>query len=544
MRIERSDHRPGSPFRVLFLLALLAGAIQARDIKPSEATLAVVDALVWTGNPLQPRAQAVAVSGDRILAVGSNDEIRKLLRPATTVIEGNGRTVLPGLIDAHFHILDLPVAEQSVNLRFVVSKEQFADRVARQVAGAEPGAWIFGEGWDARKWGGELPSREWIDRVSPRNPVWLTAHLGAAGLANSAALRALGIDRSANEPPPGAIVRDPKGEPTGLIRGGPMWLVDDFFAERDREKAERNTARLMNELARIGLTSVHHTGSWAELLLLRKMHNSGKLRTRVYAGVQFQHWTRLRDYVAAHGRGDSWLHWGGLKIYQMGWSDKPHTVRDGRLDRYAVEPTADEAYEMFAGATRAGLQIMVHAGGYRVLKMFELVHDREHPKDPRFRIEHAHDIPSDWIALYTKAEVIASAQPPLLAHFDVRTRAGAAPPRHLFPCRELIEAGVKIAFGTDAVTASPLTSPFASIQMALERPGPDGSRITLEECLRAYTRDAAYAEFAETEKGAVEPGKLADLVLLDRDLFAIPVSRLSETKVRCTIIGGEVIFRE
>ena len=196
---------------------------------------------------------------------------------------------------------------------------------------------------------------------------------------------------------------------------------------------------------------------------------------------------------------------------------------------------------MFAGASRAGLQIMAHAGGYAVLKFYERIQQELHLPDLRHRIEHAHDVPPDWIALYAKAGVIASVQPPLLSHFDTRIKSGATPPAHLFPCRQLLEAGVKITFGTDALTASPLTSPLESIQMALERAGPDGRRITLEEALRAYTLDAAYAEFREKEKGSIEPGKLADLVLLDRNLFASRIADLHLARVRMTILDGRIV---
>jgi hypothetical protein len=164
------------------------------------------------------------------------------------------------------------------------------------------------------------------------------------------------------------------------------------------------------------------------------------------------------------------------------------------------------------------------------IRIYERIHDEMHLPDSRFRIEHAHDVPPDRILLYAKAGVIASIQPPLLSHIDIRTANGAPAPQNLFPCMRLLDAGVKIVMGTDAIGASPLTSIFEVIQTALTRPGPDGRVLTLEQCLRAYTLDAAYAEFGEKEKGSIEPGKLADLVLLDRDIFSSPVSTLDQTK--------------
>ncbi len=321
-----------------------------------------------------------------------------------------------------------------------------------------------------------------------------------------------------------------------------MSLMDRVFADKAFESAAREAEATMGRLAALGVTSVHHTGNWQELLVFQRLHRTGRLKTRIYAGVPLPAWVRMRDYVASHGRGDDWLHWGALKLFKMTWTAEPATDRGGRRDRWAVQPSADEVYGWFAGATRAGLQTTVHAGGLEILQIYERIQRELKPKDPRFRIEHAHDLPPDWIALYASAGVIASVQPPLLAPIDDRTRAGAAPPRHLFPCRELLDAGVKIVLGTDAITASPLTSPFEVMAEAVERPGPDGRRLTLEQALVAYTRDAAYAEFSEGVKGTLEAGKLADLVLLDRDIFAAPAAELRRTRVRLTVIDGRIAY--
>jgi predicted amidohydrolase YtcJ len=508
-----------------------------------EATLAILNGRVWTADPGRPRAEAVAVAGDRILLVGSNDEIRALSGPSTTVVDAQGHTVLPGLIDAHFHILDLVERRGPPGLEFVASRREFVQDVAEAVAAAPPGSWVVGVGWDERKWGGALPSRAWIDPVTPRNPVWLIRKEGGAGLANSLALAAAGIEGARLELPPSGVVRDRSGAATGLLRGGAMRLVDAVLAAPERARAEASAIEVAQSLLRLGVTSVHHSGNWKELLVLDGLRRQGRLGVRVYAAVPLPAWERLRDFVAERGRGDPWLHWGGLKLFAHMWTTQPHAVRNGRLDRYAVQPTAEEAYAWFAGASRAGLQIMVHAGGIEHLRFFDRARSELHLADPRFRIEHAHDVAPDERALYAKAGVIASVQPVLLWHVDRSTEAGAPPPRHLFPCRELLDAGVRIAFGTDAITASRLTSPFRSIRIALERPGPDGRTLTLEQCLRAHTTDAAFAEFAEADKGTLEPGKLADVVVLDRDLFATHPKALDATEVTATVVGGQVAYR-
>ncbi|HSQ79210.1 MAG TPA: amidohydrolase family protein, partial [Candidatus Bathyarchaeia archaeon] len=297
----------------------------------------------------------------------------------------------------------------------------------------------------------------------------------------------------------------------------------------------------MAKLSALGVTSVHHTGNWLELLVFQELRRKERLKVRIYAGVPMPSWIRLKDYVEAHGRGDDWLHWGALKLFRAIWTDAPATDASGRRDRWAVLPSAAEVAGWFAGAARAGLQAMVHAGGYEVLKICDRIARDIRPADPRFRIEHAHDLPPDQIALYASAGVIASVQPPLLAHFDEKTWAGAAPPDHLFPCRDLLEAGVHIALGTDAITASPLLSPFEVLAEAIERPGPDGRRLSLEQALAAYTRDAAFAEFGETVKGTIKAGKLADLVLADGEIFGMSAQELRRTKVRLTVLDGRIV---
>ena len=526
----------------LGLHSLIAGTAAAAA-PAGEATLAILNARVWTADPRRPRAEAMAVAGDRILFVGSNDEIRALAKPSTSVIDAQGHTVLPGLIDAHFHILNLVEREAPLGLWFVASRSELVKQVAEAAATAPPGSWVLGEGWDERKWGGVLPSRAWIDTVTPRNPAWLIRSGGGAGLANSLALAAAGIEGARVEPPPNGVVRDRLGAATGLLRGGAMRLVDAVLVAPERARAEGDAIGVAESLLRLGVTSVHHSGNWKELLVLDGLRQQGRLRVRVYAAVPLPAWERLRDFVAERGRGDEWLHWGGLKLFQHRWTTQPHSVRNGRLDRYEVQPTAEEAYAWFAGASRAGLQIMVHAGGIEHLRFFDRVRTELDLADPRFRIEHAHDIGPAELALYAKAAVIASVQPTLLWHIDRATEAGAPPRRHLFPCRDLIDSGVRIALGTDAITASPLTSPFRSIRLALERPGPDGRTLTLEQCLRAHTADAAFAEFAEAEKGTLEPGKLADVVVLDRDLFASHTEALDATEVTVTVVGGQVAYR-
>jgi hypothetical protein len=341
--------------------------------------------------------------------------------------------------------------------------------------------------------------------------VWLTSQSGDIGIANTLALRKSGMAQS---------------NPGGLIRGGPMWRIEEALIESTRDRDEARIQAATDQLLRAGVTSIHHNNSWHQLILFRRMKADGKLRMRIYACPSFPGELRLKEFIDEHGRGDEWLHWGGLKAY-------------GAID-------GDRYYRWISNASRAGLQVMTHVGSEGELRTLLAIYDRVQKEqrlhDPRFRIEHAHDMPPDVIARIAELGVIVSWQPPLLAHFDARTAAGQPRPQNLFNCRALLDSGVRIAFGTDGNLWRSIVGPIESIQMALQRPGPDGRRITLDEALRAYTREAAYAEFADHEKGTLEPGKLADFVLLDRDLSRTPVHRFSEVQVKLTVIGGRVAF--
>ena len=500
--------RAGGVCAATVFLATMAAAA-------SDVSIAVVNARVWTGDARRPWAEAVAASGDRIVAVGSNAEIRALSGASTRVVDGRGGMLTPGFIDSHIHlfVFDRSTPFPPIFMQFLRSRQDVADRIAAYAAKLPKGAWILGDGWTDAVWGGQLPSREWLDRLAPDHPVWLTNGDGDIGIANSAALRAAGIAAG--------------GEASGVIRGGPMWRIDAAIIERTRERDDHVVEEGIAKLIRAGVTSVHHNNSWQDFLILQRLHQAGRLRLRVYASPPLPGWQRLRDYIAAYGRGDDWLHWGGVKGYGV--------------------ITAERYYRWVAGASQAGLQVMVHTGANDELRtllgVFERVRREQNLRDPRFRVEHAHDMPADAIPRMAQAGAIASWQPPLLAHEDQRTAAGQPAPKNLFPCRALLSAGVKIAFGTDSSPwISGVIAPVEALEMALERAAPDGTRITLDEALRAFTLDAAYAEFAEKEKGSLEVGKLADFVLFDRDFSRGPAHGISASKVRMTVIGGRVAF--
>jgi predicted amidohydrolase YtcJ len=479
------------------------------------ATLAVINARVWTGDAARPLAEAMLVSAERIIAVGSNDQIRKAISPATRVIHAGGASVTPGFIDAHLHIFRYRESRHPpLFLRFKRSRAEFVRAVADHAAALPKGTWILGYDWHESGFKGEMPSRSWIDRITRDHPVWLKRIDGDMALANAVALHLAGIESR-----------------TGLIRGGEMWRIEAALIKWNSERARRShpdepslsgtgneddsrvVERILSRLPALGITSVHHSGGWGDLLLLKQIRDTGRLPVRVYACPQLNAWIRLRDYVNEFGNGDNWLRWDCLKGF-------------GAM-------SAANCHEWISGAARSGLQVMVHVapepGLSGLLDIYERISREQKLSDARFRVEHAHALSADVIARFARMGVIASVQPPLLARFDAPGRV------FVYPWGALRAAGVRMAFGTDSVASSgSVVSPLAAMQMALERP----VGLSLDEALKAYTIHAAYAGFAEKQTGSLEPGKLADFVVFDRELKP----DLRNARVRLTVAGGRVQY--
>jgi predicted amidohydrolase YtcJ len=527
---------------------------------PAPASLVVVNARVWTGDPARPEAQALAVRGGRIAAVGTDAEIRRLAGPETRVVDAAGGMLVPGFIDTHVHFIDGGFRLASVQLRDARTPREFVARIRDFARTVPPGTWITGGDWDHEQWGGELPRAEWIDSVTPHHPVWVNRLDGHMALANTAALRAAGVTRKTPEVAGGSIVRGANGEPAGVFKDNAMGVVDRVVPTPSDEMNDRALDAAMRHVAAQGVTSVHNMGSWSDLAAFRRAHAAGRLRTRVYAAVPLPTWERLRDTVTARGRGDAWLRIGGLKGFVDG-SLGSHTAAfhqpftDTPGDRGLLVSDPDSLYRWTSGADRAGLHVLVHAIGDRAiglqLNVFDRVARENGARDRRFRIEHAQHVAPRDMARFAALGVIPSMQP-YHAIDDGRWAEKVIGPERIrttYAFRSLVDAGARLAFGSDWFVAPP--TPLEGIYAAVTRRTLDGrnpggwvpeQKITVEEALRAYTRDAAYASFEEEEKGVLAPGKLADFVLLDRDLRAIPPETIRDAKVRLTVVDGRVVF--
>jgi predicted amidohydrolase YtcJ len=538
-------------------LALSTGCAMTRPATPS---LAIVNARVWTADPSRPWADAVAVTGDRITAVGSSAEIRKLATSSTRVVDAQGRMLLPGFIDSHIHFVSGGFGLTSVQLRHARTPDEFVRRIKEYAATLPAGAWMTEGGWDNNNWGPELPTRHWIDSVTPNTPVWLSRVDGHMALANSAALRAAGVTRATPDVEGGTIVRDAQGEPTGILKDNASSLVDRVVPQPLPQQDDAALTAAMRYVAEQGVTSVVNMGSWNDLAVFDRAHDDGRLKTRIYAAVPLSTWKRLRDTVAARGRGDLWLQIGGLKGFVDG-SLGSHTAKmlagftDAPNDRGLWVTPPDSLYAWTKGADSAGLHVMVHAIGDEanrtMLGIFERVMKEHGPRDRRFRVEHAQHLAAADIPRFGQLGVIPSMQP-YHAIDDGRWAdrvLGRERNKGTYAFRTLLDTRAMLAFGSDWFVAppTPLEGIYGAVtRRTLDDANPDGwvpeQKISVEEALRAYTTGAAYAQYAEKEKGMLARGMLADMVLIDRDLTRIPAVTLRDARVDMTVVGGEVVF--
>ena len=542
------------------LWPLACGLLWSCDMNqpPTDTSLVIVNARVWTGDSARPWAEGIAVNGDTIVAVGSSAELRKL--GAARVVDAKGGMVTPGFIDAHVHFVSGGFRLSSVQLRDAKTPEEFVRRIREFAATVPAGTWITGGDWDHEQWGGRLPERAWIDSITPDHPVWVNRLDGHMALANSAALKAANVTAATRDVEGGAIVRGNGREPTGILKDNAQALVDRVVPEAPEVLQDRALDTAMTYVASHGVTSVHNMGSWWELGIFERARAANRLRTRIYAAVPLSTWERLRDTVQARGTGDEWLRIGALKGFVDG-SLGSHTAAmlepftDAPNDRGLFVNTPENLYQWTSGADKAQLHVMIHAIGDRAIRTLLDTYDRvateNGPRDRRFRMEHAQHIAPADLPRFAKLGVIASMQP-YHAIDDGRWADRVIGPERAkgtYAFRSLIDSGATLAFGSDWFVAppTPLEGIYAAVtRRTLDDRNPDGwvpeQKISVEEALRAYTIGSARASFEETRKGSLVRGKLADLVLIDRDLTKIAPESIRDARITMTVVGGRVVY--
>jgi hypothetical protein len=526
----------------------------------SAPTLAVVNARVWTGDDKRPWADALAVTNDRISLVGTSAAVKKLVTPATRVVDAQGMMVVPGFIDSHVHFIAGGFGLASVQLRDAKTPAEFIRRIKAYAATIPAGTWITEGNWDHEQWGGELPRRDWIDSVTPNNPVWINRLDGHMGLANSLALRAAKVDATTADVTGGTIVRGADRSPTGILKDNAQSLVDRAVPEPTPAQVDRAVDAAMSYLAGNGVTSVHNMGTFDDLTAFQRAERTHRMKTRIYAVVPLASWKQLAAMVTTHGRGNEWLHIGGLKGFVDG-SLGSHTAAmlqpftDAPNDTGLFVNTPEHLYEWTSGADKAGLQVIVHAIGDKAIRtqldIYQRVEKEDGPRDRRFRIEHLQHIAPPDIPRVASLGVIASMQP-YHAIDDGRWAEkviGHERAKTTYAFRSLLDAHVRLAFGSDwfVAPATPIEGIYAAVtRRTLDDKNPNGwipeQKISVEEALHAYTTGAAYAEHAEHDKGLIRVGMLADLVVLDRDLTKIAPETIRDAKIVMTIVGGKPTY--
>jgi predicted amidohydrolase YtcJ len=529
------------------------------------ADVIIINAKVRTMDRNQPMAEAVAVYGNRIAAIGSTKDIQKLAGSATKVIDAKGQLVLPGFNDAHVHFMSGGFQLSSVDLRDATSPQEFAERIRDFAAKIPSGRWITGGDWDHERWpDAKLPTKELVDRYTPNTPIFVNRLDGHMSLANSLALKLAGVTRETKDPDGGVIVRDPKtGEPTGVLKDaaqGFVWKVIPVSTFEEKLAAARAAT---NHAASLGVTSVQDMSAGVDAGVYQTLLDRGELKTRVYAVWPLPGWDRLsRTGVRAHF-GSAMLRTGGLKGFADGslgsttalffdpYNDAPNTSGIPGPEMFPE----GAMLERVRGADKAGLQVMIHAIGDRandaILSIYEQVEKEDGDRDRRFRIEHAQHLRSQDIPRFARDKIIASMQP-YHAIDDGRwaeKRIGHERAKTTYAFRSLIYSGATLAFGTDWTVApmNPILSIYAAVtRRTLDGKHPNGwipeQKISVEEAVRAYTMGSAFAEFQENEKGAITPGKLADIVILSRDIFTIDPNEIEKVKVVMTIMDGRVVY--
>ena len=545
--------------------------------------LVLLHGRLWTGGPYagpgeKPAptrwAEALAAANGRILAVGTDSKIRAFVGPNTRVVDLRSRFAMPGFIDDHVHFVDGSFQLLQVDLKLTPNEDEFVRRIGEKARSLPAGRWLLGGNWDEEAWpDAKLPTRSLIDPVTPRNPVYVDRYDGHAGLANSMALKLAGITRDTPDPKGGVIVRDPRsGEPTGVLKDAAQDRVQRVIPKPTEREFEEAIRAGLAEARRVGVTSVEDIASdstpngniTGEIRLLRRAEAEGWLTCRFYEITPIADWRLLADGGLSHATGSDWLQLGAVKAFADGslgsrtaWFFEPYADDPSNhgLPQSLMSPPA-KMEEAVRGADTAGIQLAVHAIGDRaVAEMLDLYSRAGGSEAPgrRFRIEHAQHVRPEDFRRFGQLGIIASMQP-YHAIDDGRwaeKRIGRARARSSYAWKSMLDAGAPLAFGTDWPVA-PL-NPLLGVYAAVTRATLDGrhaegwfpeQRLTVDEALRAYTQGSAYAAFAERDKGTLEPGKLADVVVLSDDPFKIAPEKIRDVKAVMTIIGGRTVYEE
>jgi predicted amidohydrolase YtcJ len=546
------------------VLILTLTSILLPQTKPS-ADLIIRNAKVWTVDRDHPEAEAVAVLGDRIVAVGSSQDVDPWRGSNTAVVDAAGKRLLPGFNDAHVHFVSGGSQLDNVQLNDATSPQEFVRRIAERAAKMSKGDWLLGGDWDETKWTpAQLPTKDLIDSITPGIPVAVSRYDGHMILANSLALKAAGVTAQTPDPDGGVIVHDAQGNPTGALKDAAADLVFKVIPNPTHDQRRHSVERALGHAASLGVTSVQDMNpDYADIAIYSELLGEGKLTTRIYAAPLIPQVDDQVKIGIRHAFGGPYLRLGALKSYADGslgsatayffepFNDQPNNhgiLSDGM---HPISLMRDRMMK----ADAAGLQLCTHAIGdagiSAILDIYAEIEKVHGASDRRWRIEHAQHMAAKDFDRFQQLRVIASVQP-FHAIDDGRWaegRIGHDRASRTYAFRTFLNHGVRLAFGTDWNVAplNPMLSLYAATTRAtLDGKNPGGwfpeQKLTIKEAIEAYTMGSAYAEFQENVKGSISPGKLADMVLLSDDILTIDPVTLRDVTVLKTWVGGKLTY--
>lgn len=546
------------------LLISFISSIMVINIFPQFEKKCFINGKIFTVNESQPYAEAVIVIGNKIAFVGSNEEAQKYINDKTDVIDLQGKLMLPGFIDNHTHFITGGRYLLGIDLRPAKSTDEFK-KILKEYADAHPGKWISGGYWDHEQWEvNDLPTKEMIDAITPNTPVLVSRLDGHMALTNSYTLKLAGITKDTPNPDGGWIEKDPAtGEPTGILKDNAMGFVSKLIPPPSEEEYYEAALAALQEAREQGITGIHDITHKQDFITFQKLEQEGKLTCRIFTRFPIYEYQQLANAGIKVGFGSELLKVGSLKAFadgSLGSStalfyepyDQDTTtvglameyVTDGNLRKWSID------------ADKNNLQLSIHAIGDSanaiMLDMFEEIINTNPKWDRRFRIEHAQHVRFKDIPRFKELGVIASAQPYHCIDDGgwAEKRIGPERIKYTYPFRSFLDAGVKLCFGSDWYVApfNVIYGIYAAVtRRTLDGLNPDGwvpeQKITVEEAIKCYTLNSAFASFEEDIKGSIEPGKLADLIVLGEDILTIEPEKIIDVKVDMTVFDGKIVFK-
>ncbi len=550
-----------------YLLSLLFAtlfAVTNVNAQTFHADMVVTNANIHTIDPKHPTARSIAVLGGKIIAIGSDADTRSLIGPATKVIDAKGRLIVPGFNDSHVHFMETGAQLSSVDLRSARSPEEFVRRIKEFAAKLPKGRWILGGQWDHENWTpNNLPTAALIDAATPDNPVFVNRLDGHMALANSLAMKLARVDKSVKDVTGGEIVRDASGNPTGIFKDAASSYIERAIPAATFEQELENAQAASHHAASLGVTSVQDMSAGRSIGAYQELIRRGALKTRIYGCSPLGDFKRWSNTGVRSAFGSAMLRVGCLKGFADGslgsttaWFFDPY-LDAPNTSGLAMEGVTTTMRQTILDADRAGLQVNIHAIGDRanatILDHYESVEKANGLRDRRFRIEHAQHLRQEDIKRFGRLKVVASMQPMHIID-DGRWAWKRLDEKRLkgtYAFRSLLDSGAVLAFGSDSPVApiDPLFAVYAAVtRRTLDDKNPGGwipeQKISVLEAVRAYTWGSAYAEFQENVKGTLEPGKLADFVMISDDIFTIDPIKIRDARVLMTVVNGKIVYEK